>query len=144
MGMPLCAAEARNCALSCGADRQTNLEKAAQAEGSVVWYTSIALGESSRYVELFEKRYPLSKSAWCAPTPPGWRSDTAPNTQAGTFLADVLDTGDTTIEFFRRRGCSSRIIPRWQRNSTGDLFNSKFLGREPGDHDCAWLQYASC
>ena len=104
MNMPLCAAEISQVALHRGADRQTKLEKAAQAEGSVVWYTSIALGESFRYVELFEKRYPSIKVHLVRSNSSRMAQRYTAEFQAGTFLADVLDTGDTTLEFFRRKG----------------------------------------
>src|SRR4030095_6277983 len=104
MNMPLGAAEISQVALYRGADRQTRLEKAAQAEGSVVWYTSIALGESSRYVELFEKRYPFIKVHLVRSNSSRMAQRYTAEYQAGTFLADVLDTGDITIEFFRRKG----------------------------------------
>ena len=104
MSMPLGAADVSPIALYRGADRQTKLEKAAQAEGSVVWYTSIALGESPRYVELFEKRYPFIKVHLVRSNSSRMAQRYTAEYQAGTFLADILDTGDTTIEFFRRKG----------------------------------------
>ena len=102
--MPACAAEIGSIALYRGADRQARLEKAAHAEGSIVWYTSIALGESSRYVESFEKRYPSIKVNLVRSNSSRMAQRYGAEYQAGTYLADVLDTGDTTIEFFRRKG----------------------------------------
>lgn len=104
MSIPLGAADISQIALYRGADRQTKLEKAAQAEGSVVWYTSIALGESPRYVELFEKRYPFIKVHLVRSNSSRMAQRYIAEYQAGTFLADILDTGDGTIEFFRRKG----------------------------------------
>jgi iron(III) transport system substrate-binding protein len=104
MSLPVCAAEVAPIALYRGADRQAKLEKAAQTEGSVVWYTSIALGESSRYVDLFQKRYPSIKVNLVRSNSSRMAQRYSAEYQAGTFLADILDTGDTTIEFFRRKG----------------------------------------
>jgi iron(III) transport system substrate-binding protein len=102
--MPLSAADIGSIALYRGSDRQAKLEKAAHAEGSVVWYTSIASGESSRYVDLFEKRYPHIKVSLVRSNSSRMAQRYTAEYLAGTFLADVLDTGDTTIEFFRRKG----------------------------------------
>lgn len=102
--MPLGAADVAPIALYRGSDRQAKLEKAAQAEGSVVWYTSIASGESSRYVDLFEKRYPFIKVSLVRSNSSRMAQRYTAEYLAGTFLADILDTGDTTIEFFRRKG----------------------------------------
>jgi iron(III) transport system substrate-binding protein len=102
--MPLGAADVAPIALYRGPDRQAKLEKAAQAEGSVVWYTSIASGESSRYVDLFEKRYPFIKVSLVRSNSSRMAQRYTAEYLAGTFLADILDTGDTTIEFFRRKG----------------------------------------
>jgi iron(III) transport system substrate-binding protein len=104
LSTPACAGEVPASALYRGADRQARLEKAAQSEGSVVWYTSIALAESSRYVDLFEKRYPFIQVNLVRSNSSRMAQRYGAEHQAGTFLADVLDTGDTTIEFFRRKG----------------------------------------
>jgi iron(III) transport system substrate-binding protein len=102
--MPLYAADVARAALYSGPDRQAKLEDAARAEGTVVWYTSIALAESSRYVQLFERHYPFLKVKLVRSNSARMAQRYIGEFQAGTFLADVLDTGDTTIEFFRRRG----------------------------------------
>ena len=102
--VPLYAAEVAQPALYRGADRQTKLEEAAREEGTVVWYSSIALGESARYVHLFEKHYPFLKVKLVRSNSSRMSQRYIGEYQAGTFLADVLDTSDTTIEFFRRKG----------------------------------------
>src|SRR5215510_4635260 len=87
-----------------GADRQARLEKAAKAEGEFVWYTSVNAEDIQRIVELFEKRYPFIKPKTVRLTSARIVQRHTAEFQAGNFLADVLDTSDSRIEFFRRKG----------------------------------------
>ena len=87
-----------------GADRQARLEKAAKAEGEFVWYTSVNAEDIQRVVELFEKRYPFIKAKPVRLTSARMVQRFTAETQASTFLADILDTNDARIEFFRRKG----------------------------------------
>jgi iron(III) transport system substrate-binding protein len=87
-----------------GADRQAKLEKAAKSEGEFVWYTSVNAEDIQRIVELFERRYPFIKVKAVRQTSARMVQRFTAETQAGTFLADILDTSDSRIEFLRRRG----------------------------------------
>jgi len=98
------AASAPENAVYRGADRQTRLEKAAKAEGEFVWYTSVNAEDIQRVVELFEKRYPYIKAKPVRLTSARIVQRFTAETQASTFLADILDTNDARIEFFRRKG----------------------------------------
>lgn len=87
-----------------GADRQARLEKAAKTEGEFVWYTSVNAEDIQRIVELFEKRYPFIKAKPVRLTSARIVQRYTTESQAGSFLADLLDTNDSHIEFFRRKG----------------------------------------
>ena len=87
-----------------GADRQARLEKGAKAEGEFVWYTSVNAEDIQRVIELFEKRYPFIKAKPVRLTSARIVQRYTSESQAGTFLADLLDTSDSRIEFFRRKG----------------------------------------
>lgn len=91
-------------ALYRGADRQARLEKGAKAEGEFVWYTSINAADIQEIVALFEKRYPYIKTKAVRITSARMVQRYTAEFQAGTFLADLLDTNDVRIEFFRRKG----------------------------------------
>lgn len=101
---PAQAASAPEIAVYRGADRQARLEKAAKAEGEFVWYTSVNAEDIQRVVELFEKRYPYIKAKAVRLTSARIVQRFTAETQAATFLADILDTNDARIEFFRRKG----------------------------------------
>ena len=101
---PAQAASAPEIAVYRGADRQARLEKAAKAEGEFVWYTSVNAEDIQRVVELFEKRYPYIKAKAVRLTSARIVQRFTAETQASTFLADILDTNDARIEFFRRKG----------------------------------------
>ena len=98
------AASAPDVAVYRGADRQARLEKAAKAEGEFVWYTSVNAEDIQRVVELFEKRYPFIKAKAVRLNSARIVQRYTAESQAGTFLADILDTSDSRIEFFRRKG----------------------------------------
>src|SRR5919106_4101418 len=55
------AASAADIALYKSKDRQSKIEEGAKKEGEIVWYTSLAVEDSSQVVQLFEKRYPFVK-----------------------------------------------------------------------------------
>jgi iron(III) transport system substrate-binding protein len=98
------AGSASDLAVYRGADRQARLEKAAKAEGEFVWYTSVNAEDIQRIVELFEKRYPFIKPKPVRLTSARIVQRHVAENQANTFLADILDTSDSRIEFFRRKG----------------------------------------
>ena len=98
------ATSAAEIAVYRGADRQARLEKGAKAEGEFVWYTSVNAEDIQRIVELFEKRYPFIKAKPVRLTSARIVQRYTAESQAGTFLADLLDTNDSHIEFFRRKG----------------------------------------
>ena len=98
------AASVADTALYRGADRQARLEKGARTEGEFVWYTSVNGEDIQRVVELFEKRYPFIKTKAVRLTSARMVQRYTAEYQAGTFLADILDTNDVRIEFFRRKG----------------------------------------
>src|SRR6185295_6402276 len=98
------AADAADISVYRGADRQARLEKAARAEGEFVWYTSVNAEDIQRLVEPFEKRYPFIKPKPVRLTSARIVQRYSAESQAATFLADILDTNDSHIEFFRRKG----------------------------------------
>lgn len=98
------AASAPEVAVYRGADRQARLEKAAKAEGEFVWYTTVNAEDIQRVIQLFEKRYPFVKAKPVRLTSARLVQRYTAESQAGTFLADILDTNDARIEHFRRRG----------------------------------------
>lgn len=101
---PADAANVADVALYRGPDRQARLEKAAKAEGEVVWYTSVSAADSQLIIELFEKRYPSIKIKLVRSNSAGMVQRYTREYQTKTFLADILDTNDTRIEFMRRKG----------------------------------------
>lgn len=86
-----------------GADRQARLEKGAKAEGEFVWYTSVNAEDIQRINELFQKRYPYIKVNAVRLTSARIVQRHVSESQAGNYLADILDTSDSRIEFFRRK-----------------------------------------
>ena len=101
---PAHAASAADIALYRGADRQAKLERAAKAEAEFIWYTSVNAEDIQRVVELFEERYPFIKTKTVRLTSARLVQRYTAESQAGAFLADILDTNDARIEFFRRKG----------------------------------------
>ena len=116
------AASAPDLAVYRGADRQARLEKGAKAEGEFVWYTSVNAEDIQRVVELFEKRYPFIKAKPVRLTSARIVQRHTAEFQAGTFLADILDTSDSRIEFFRRKGM---IQPYY--TPMAEKFDKRFL-----------------
>lgn len=104
LSTPAEAASSPELAVYRGADRQARLEKAAKAEGEFVWYTSVNDDDIRRVVELFEKRYPFIKAKPVRLTSARIVQRFTAESQANAFLADILDTNDSRIEFFRRKG----------------------------------------
>jgi len=98
------AAGVSDVALYRGADRQARLEKAAKAEGEVAWYTSVSAADSPQIVELFEKRYPFIKVKLIRSSSVKMVQRYTAESLARNFVADILDTNDTRIEFLRRKG----------------------------------------
>ena len=123
--LPVYAASVADVALYRAADRQAQLEKAAKAEGEVVWYTSISVGDSPQFVELFEKRYPFIKVKLIRSSSARMAQRYTSEYQAKTFLADILDTNDTRIEFFRRRGM---LQPYY--SPLAEKFDKRFLQKQ--------------
>ncbi len=108
-----------------GTDRQARLEKGAKAEGEVVWYTTVNAEDIQRVVELFEKRYPFIKAKAVRLTSARMVQRYSAEFQAGTFLADILDTNDARIEFFRRKGTlQTHYTPM------AESFDKRFIQRE--------------
>ena len=116
------AANAAEIAVYRGADRQARLEKGARAEGEFVWYTSVNAEDIQRLVELFEKRYPFIKPKPVRLTSARIVQRHSAESQAGSFLADILDTTDSRIEFFRRKGM---IQPYY--TPMADKFDKRFV-----------------
>jgi len=116
------AAGAPEIAVYRGADRQGRLEKAARAEAEFVWYTSVNAEDIQRIVELFEKRYPFIKPKPVRLNAARIVQRYTAESQAGTFLADILDTNDSRIEFFRRKGM---IQPYY--TPTAEKFDKRFV-----------------
>jgi len=98
------AAGAAEMAVYRGADRQARLERAAKAEGEFVWYTSVNAEDIQRVIALFEKHYPYIKAKPVRLTSARIVQRFMAESQAGTLLADILDTTDSRIEYFRRKG----------------------------------------
>jgi iron(III) transport system substrate-binding protein len=116
------AVSAAEIAVYRGADRQVRLEQGARAEGEFVWYTSVNAEDIQRLVELFEKHYPFIKAKPVRlPSASIVQRHTA-ESQAGSFLADILDTTDSRIEFLRRKGM---IQPYY--TPMADKFDKRFV-----------------
>ncbi len=98
------AASTPDSAVYRGPDRQAKLEKAAKTEGEFVWYTSVNAEDIQRIVQLFEKRYPFIKAKAVRLNSSRIVQRYTSEFQAGTHLADILDTSDSRIEYFRRKG----------------------------------------
>lgn len=88
-------------ALYRGADRQAKVEAGAKREKEVVWYTSMSQNDSSQMVRLFENRYPFLKVNLVRLTSERILQRYVTESQAGRFLADLLDTNDNDLEFLR-------------------------------------------
>ena len=101
---PADAASVTDVALYRGADRQAGLEKAAKAEGEVAWYTTVSAADAQLFIEAFEKRYPFLKIKLVRSTSAGMVQRYTTEFQTKAFVADILDTNDTRIEFLRRKG----------------------------------------
>ena len=84
---------------------EPNYDKAAKlgakAEGEFVWYTSVNAEDIQRINELFQKRYPYIKVNAVRLTSARIVQRHVSESQAGNYLADILDTSDSRIEFFR-------------------------------------------
>lgn len=91
-------------ALYRGADRQAKLEAGAKQEKEVVWYTSMSQNDSSQLVRLFENRYSSIKINLVRLTSERIIQRYTAEAQAGRFLADLLDTNDSDLEYLRRKG----------------------------------------
>ena len=101
---PAHAANVADIALYRGADRQARLEKAAKAEGEFTWYTTLSAETNGKILEAFQKRYPFIKPKLVRLQSGGLVQRYTTEYHARSFLADVLDTNDSAIESFRRKG----------------------------------------
>ena len=119
---PVHAANVADVALYRGADRQVRLEKAAKAEGEVAWYTTVSATDAQLFIEAFEKRHPSLKIKLVRSTSAGMVQRYTTESQAKTFVADILDTNDTRIEFLRRK---SLLQPYY--TPAADKFDKRFL-----------------
>jgi iron(III) transport system substrate-binding protein len=97
------AAGVAEVALYRGADRQAKLEQGAKSEGEVVWYTSMSAGDSTRVVDLFEKRYPAIKPKLVRLTTERALQRYMAEYQAGKTVADIVDIDEPQMEFLRRK-----------------------------------------
>ncbi len=122
LAQPAQDARAAEIAVYRGADRQARLEKAARAEGEFVWYTSVNAEDIQRIVEVFEKRYPFIKPKPVRLTSARIVQRYTAESQAASYLADILDTNDSHIEFFRRKGM---IQPYY--TPLADKFDKRFI-----------------
>lgn len=96
-------AAAGDIALYRGADRQARLEAGAKQEKEVVWYTSMSQNDSSQMARLFENRYPSIKVNLVRLTSERIMQRYTTESLAGRFLADLIDTNDSDLEFLRRK-----------------------------------------
>jgi iron(III) transport system substrate-binding protein len=87
-----------------GKDRQSKIEEGAKKEGEIVWYTSLAVEDSSQVVQLFEKRYPFVKIKLTRFTSERVLQRYLAEFQASRFIADIIDTNDFQMELPRRKG----------------------------------------
>ncbi|MBI2986988.1 MAG: extracellular solute-binding protein [Deltaproteobacteria bacterium] len=101
---PANAASLADVALYRGADRQARLENAAKAEGEFTWYTTLSAETNRKMLEAFQKLYPFIQPKLVRLSSDRLVRRYTTEYQAKSFLADVLDTNDSHIEFFRRKG----------------------------------------
>jgi iron(III) transport system substrate-binding protein len=85
-------------------DRQSKIEEGAKKEGEIVWYTSLAVEDSSQVLQLFEKRYPFIKIKLTRLTSERVLQRYLTEFQANRFIADIIDTNDFQMEMPRRKG----------------------------------------
>jgi iron(III) transport system substrate-binding protein len=98
------AASAAQIALDKSKDRQSRIEEGAKKEGEIVWYTSLAVEDSSQVLQLFEKRYPFIKIKLTRLTSERVLQRYLTEFQANRFIADIIDTNDFQMELPRRKG----------------------------------------
>ena len=98
------AASVAEIALYKAKDRPSKIEEGAKKEGEVVWYTSLAVEDSSQVVQLFEKRYPFVKIKLTRLTSERVLQRYLAEFQANRFIADIIDTNDFQMELPRRKG----------------------------------------
>lgn len=123
----LYAASVPDIALYREPDRQAMFERGAKAEREFVWYTSVNAVDIQEIVELFEKRYPFVKTKAVRLTSARMVQRYTAEFQAGTFLADILDTNDARVEFFRRKGMTQAYYTPMAGN-----FDKRFI--QPQGH----------
>jgi iron(III) transport system substrate-binding protein len=115
-------ADANDVALYRGADRQARLENGAKAEGEVGWYTSVSAPDSQKIIEVFEQRYPYIKVKLVRTNSASMVQRFTTELQAKRYVADILDTNDTRIEFLRRKGTLQPY-----RTPVAEKFDKRFL-----------------
>jgi iron(III) transport system substrate-binding protein len=90
-------------ALYHGSDRQSKLEEGVKREGEFVWYTSVAMNDSQRVLQLFERRYPFIRTKLIRFASERLIQRYQSEFQANRSVADVIDTDNFAIEFLRRK-----------------------------------------
>lgn len=98
------AAAIEEIALYRGKDRQARIEQGAKREGEVVWYTSFTAEDATRFIGMFEQRYPFVKVKLIRLTSERVLQRYLTEFQGNRFLADIIDTNDFQMEFPRRKG----------------------------------------
>jgi len=116
------AASVGEVALYQGADRQAKLEKGAKEEGEVGWYTSVSAPDSKLIIDAFEMRYPFLKVKLVRTNSATMVQRYTMETQAKKYVADILDTNDTRIEFLRRKGTLQPY-----RTPAAEKYDKRFL-----------------
>jgi iron(III) transport system substrate-binding protein len=119
------AASGAEIALYKSKDRQSKIEEGAKKEGEIVWYTSLAVEDSSQVVQLFEKRYPFVKIKLTRFTSERVLQRYLAEFQANRFIADIIDTNDFQMELPRRKGTLQTFY-----TPSVDKYDKRFLQPE--------------
>ena len=103
-GTPTSAASVAEIALYKGPDRQTRLERGAQAEKEFNFYTSINTDTSLPILQAFEKRYPFITTKLTRMDSERVVQRFSTEYAANRPVADCIDVGNFELEYLRRKG----------------------------------------
>jgi len=101
---PAAAATISEIAQYKGADRQEKLERGAQEEKELNFYTSINTNTSMPILQAFEKQYPFIKTKLTRMDSERVVNRFTTEYAAKRAVADVIDVGNFELEYLRRKG----------------------------------------